>query len=204
MKRIKKIPEPNPNTEKKLLQSGWQRLREPRSLKLAIALALPIGFVLMALAAWWTAWLFPQSVRFLKELQVTITLVFWLVAYIFGTFGYLFLHEMLHAAAVPGGLRSKKTYWGLNGFFGFVYSEEEISKARYIVVTLLPLLLLSFAVPLACWLLGWYSDYLWFLWIINAGGACVDVLNVILIACQVPRGGLTRSNGAQTFYRPSN
>ena len=57
MRRIKKIPEPNPNTEKKLLQSGWQRLREPRSLKLAIALALPIGFVLMALAAWWAAWL---------------------------------------------------------------------------------------------------------------------------------------------------
>ena len=122
MRRIKKIPEPNPNTEKKLLQSGWQRLREPRSLKLAIALALPIGCVLMALAAWWAAWLFPQSVRFLKELQVTITLDFWLVAYIFGTFGYLFLHEMLHAAAVPGDPRSKKTYWGLNGFFGFVYS----------------------------------------------------------------------------------
>ena len=38
------------------------------------------------------------------------------------------------------------------------------------MVALLPLVALSFAVPLVFWLLGWYIDYMLLLWIINAGG----------------------------------
>lgn len=90
----------------------------------------------------------------------------------------------------------------MNGLFGFVYTEEVISKIRFVVVSVMPLLLLSFVFPLAAMQTGLlHRGFVVFLCVLNAGGSCVDVLNLLLIAFQVPKGGLVVSNGPRSFYR---
>ncbi len=64
----------------------------------------------------------------------------------------------------------------------------------------MPLFILSFAVPFLFAVFGRLSAYLVFLSVFNAGGACVDVLNVILILSQVPKDGVLIANGYATFY----
>ena len=62
------------------------------------------------------------------------------VAYLIGL---VFIHELIHLVFIPGFLVSDKTFLGITYFGGFVYSEEEISKSRYILITLAPFILLS-------------------------------------------------------------
>jgi hypothetical protein len=47
----------------------------------------------------------------------------------------LVLHELLHLIFIPNFIQSKKTYVGINGFGAFVTTEEEITKRRFILVT---------------------------------------------------------------------
>ncbi len=65
----------------------------------------------------------------------------------------------------------------------------------------MPLLILSFVFPFLTWTAGRWSWYLIFLSVLNAGGACVDLLNMILVAVQIPRKGIMVSNGYAAFYK---
>ena len=63
----------------------------------------------------------------------------------------------------------------------------------------MPLVLLTFVIPLICRMFDFYHWYLLLLCVINAGGACVDIFNIILIAKQVPTKGMIVSNGMKTL-----
>ena len=203
MKYIKKIPHENEKNTKELLKNGWKVLKEPSSLGIKIAIAMPISIILMFVTLFYFGLLFPENMTFLKSGNIFIEfrIDFKVLFYIAGILIYTFLHELIHALTIPNAIHSKKTYLGINGFFGFVYSEEEIKKKRFILVSVMPLLILSFGVPLLCKIFGYYHWYVLLLSIINAGGACVDIFNVILIAKQVPSRGMIVSNGMKTLYR---
>ncbi|WP_124067232.1 DUF3267 domain-containing protein [Clostridium sp. E02] len=204
MKFIKKIPPEDLDISKELEDTGWLRLKEPKSSLLAILLSLPISFVLMFVNVLWCYLLSPSFQDFLSnsnELSVEITFGLNSILYLFGMVFCLFLHEMIHAALIPGVIKSSCTYWGLNGLFGFVYTEEVISRNRFFLISIIPLLVLSFLVPLIIYAAGSMTGYLIFLSVFNAGGACVDVLNILLVNHQVPQKASVRSNGNATFYK---
>ena len=203
MKFIKKIPLENQDTTRKLTEQGWFRLKEPRSVSGAILWSMPISLVLMLSAAVWCYFLYPPFKNLLSgkqgfSLEITIGIEF--LFYLLGMILYLLIHELIHAAFIPGIRKSDKTYWGFNGLFGFVFTEEILTRKRMVVISLMPLFILSFAVPFLFAVFGRLSAYLIFLSVFNAGGACVDVLNVILILSQVPKDGVLIANGYATFY----
>ena len=203
MKYIKEIPEENKNLTEELVQKGWNILKEPSSLSKTIALSIPVSVVLMAIAIGYLMLLFPEKLDmanvdgFSMEITININLILSIV----GLLAYTFLHEMIHALMIPNVFRSEKTYWGMNGCFGFVYSEEEVKRSRFVLISIMPLLVLTFAVPLVLKIAGISPWYILLLCVINAGGACVDIFNLILIIKQVPSSGMVLSNGMRTLYK---
>ena len=202
MKYIKEIPKENKILTEELLQKEWKVLKEP-SLGLSIVLSMPISIILMGVTIFYYGLLFPAvfSIVGADGFSIEFTINFKSLLYVVGILMYAFLHEMIHAFVIPNAIHSKKTYWGINGCFGFVYSEEEIEKGRFILISIMPLLILTFVTPLIYKIFNFYHWYLLLLCIINAGGACVDIFNIILIAKQVPSKGLIVSNGMKTFYK---
>lgn len=203
MKYIKEIPDENKNLTEELVQKGWNILKEPSSLSKTIALSIPVSVVLMAIAIGYLMLLFPEKLDMANvdgfSMKITINLN--LILYIVGLLAYTFLHEMIHALMIPKVFRSEKTYWGMNGCFGFVYSEEEVKRSRFVLISIMPLLVLTFAVPLVLKIAGISPWYILLLCVINAGGACVDIFNLILIIKQVPSSGMVVSNGMRTLYK---
>ena len=204
MKFIKKIPLENEETTRKLKEQGWFRLKEPRSVSGAILWSMPISLILMLSAAVWCYFLYPPFKNLLSGQQgfsMEITIGIEVLYYLLGMILCLFIHELIHAAFIPGIRKSDKTYWGFNGLFGFVFTEEILTRKRMVVISLMPLFILSFAVPFLLAVFSRVTGSRIFLSVLNAGGACVDVLNVILILSQVPDDGILIANGYATFYR---
>ena len=203
MKYIKEIPIENKEQTEELLKKGWKILKEPSSLSRTIALSIPISVILMLIAIGYLIMLFPEKKNILNaaSFSMDFTINLKLLFYVVGLWVYMFFHEMIHALMIPRVFCSKKTYWGMNGCFGFVYSEEEIKKVRYIMISIMPLVALTFVVPIVLKIFGICSWYILLLCIINAGGACVDIFNLILIIKQVPSLGIVVSNGMRTLYK---
>ncbi len=202
MKYIRRIPQEKEAFTEELVQNGWKRLKEP-SFPGMIVIAMPINMILMFITFLYFGLLFPDQIHSLNEngISIAFTINWKLIAPVAGIVIYTFLHEMLHAVTIPNALHSDKTFWGMNGCFGFVYSEEKIKKGRYLLVSVMPLIILSFAVPLVFRIFHFYHWYLLLLCIMNAGGACVDILNMILIAKQVPAKGTIICNGKKTLFQ---
>lgn len=216
MKYIKRIPQEKEEVTEKLIQDGWKILKEPSSFIAVIAVSMPISIILMFITFAYFGVIFPDRINlayfgviFLDRINrfnadgisIEFSINFKVIFPIVGILIYTFLHEMLHAVTIPHAVHSNKTFWGMNGCFGFVYSEEKIKKGRYLLVSVAPLFILSFVVPLICRIFNFYHWYLLLLCIINAGGACVDIFNIILIARQVPAGGTIVCNGRKTLFQ---
>ena len=203
MKYIKEIPDENKELTDEFVQKGWRILKEPSSLSRTIALSIPISLILMLIAIGYLVMLFPETMNIINSdgfsMEITINLN--MILYIVGLLAYTFLHEMIHALMIPNVFRSEKTYWGMNGCFGFVYSEEEVKRSRFVLISIMPLLVLTFAVPMVLKIAGISPWYILLLCVINAGGACVDIFNLILIIKQVPSSGMVLSNGMRTLYK---
>lgn len=168
-----------------------------------MGLSLPLSILLMVLNGIWCYSLDPTMFDFLDEAGIVLDIKVDLkmILYLAGLMVFTLVHEAIHAVFIPKVWESENTYWGFNGLFGFVYSEEKISKERFLLVSVMPLLVLSFVFPFLMWKAGMWSWYVIFLSVLNAGGACVDLLNMILVAVQIPPKGIVVSNGYATFYK---
>ena len=122
---------------------------------------------------------------------------------IVGLYGYMLIHEMLHAMLIPGFARSEKTVWGLRAGFGFVYTTKQLSKWKFIVISLTPYFVLSIIATLTLSALNLMNGYIAFILLANAAGSCVDFLNAALVLVQVPSSGSIVSNGNETYFTKS-
>lgn len=115
--------------------------------------------------------------------------------------GLVFIHELVHLIFVPGFLTSDKTFLGITYFGGFVYSEETISKSRYILITLAPFILLSIILPGIFGILDLLNPLAKILILLNAMSSGVDMLTLILVLIQAPADVYFTSNGIKTYWK---
>jgi hypothetical protein len=115
--------------------------------------------------------------------------------------GLIFIHELVHLVFIPGFLTSDKTFLGITYFGGFVYSEEEISKSRYILITLAPFILLSIILPTTLGVLDLLNPLAKVLILLNAVGSGVDMLTLVLVLIQVPSDVYFTYNGIRTYWK---
>jgi hypothetical protein len=184
-----------------LIASNWIQLREPDNLVSAILASAPLMILNTLLSITVLGMFSPFSLVDvgINSLQ-TITLTIHLkdVAYLIGL---VFIHELIHLVFVPGFLVSDKTFLGITYFGGFVYSEEEIPKSRYILITLAPFTLLSIILPVTLGALDLLNPLVKVLILLNAVSSGVNMLTLILVLIQVPTDVCFTFNGIRTYWK---
>jgi hypothetical protein len=201
IKIIYKIPNSDEKTHLNLINNGWIQLKEPKTLLIASIVSIPLMLINILISIGAINIFSPITLNELgfsgDSFEITIHL-----SAIIGFFLTLIIHEIIHLILIPNFLKSKKTFIGLTPFAGFVYSEEEISKTRYLIISIAPFIILSIFLPLILGLLGLLTTTLKVLIILNAAGSSVDIL-LFLLLTQVPKDSVLRSNGMKTYWRAS-
>lgn len=204
MKFIREIPKADEAVTQELLKEGWKPLKEPEGIEKAALLSLPFMVINSLIFAVMIYFIYPPFQAFLNqdEFRFNLNLDFFTIFLFIGaTYGFLTIHEFIHAIFIPNIMTSDKIFWGINGSFGFVYTTEKIRRNRFLLVSIMPFLLLSFVLPLILASLGWLNNFIVFLCLINAGGSSVDILNMILIGSQVPKEAQIVNNGFKTYFK---
>ncbi|GIN84471.1 hypothetical protein J6TS2_08570 [Heyndrickxia sporothermodurans] len=200
MKILNKLPKSNPRLHLELIKDRWIPLKEPKNLTSAILLSIPFMIVAAIISLGIINIVSYISLRdfglSLDGISITINLsgIFWLVF-------LLILHELFHLIFIPKFISSEKTYVGFTMFGGFVITEEEISKSRYICITIAPFLIISIIMPLILSVFGLLTTTFKFLIILNSMASSVDLLNLLLIIKQVPKNATLKSNGPNTYWK---
>ncbi|NRS48712.1 DUF3267 domain-containing protein [Brevibacillus sp. HB2.2] len=200
MRITTKLPQYHENVHVELLRNEWVPLKEPQSLGMATLLSIPF-MLINALIAFGIIHIFSPIT--LQDLGLTsnslsISIDF---SVIFSLLALVIIHECLHLIFIPNFLRSEKTWMGLTLFGGFVATEEKIPKARYILITVAPFILISVMLPFLLGFLGLFTTVLKFMILINAIASSVDMLNLFLVMKQVPKQASLISNGQKTYWK---
>jgi hypothetical protein len=201
---IKQLPPADPQRETLLREEGWMSLREPDTPGKILLFSSPLMGVSALITGAWLLFLQPSLLQGLPledGFSISFTLGPGTLLPLLGMVAFFALHELLHAASIPRHPGKSRTYWGITPLGLFVATEEILTKIRYLLISLLPFLLLSFLLPLLLTLTHSLTPYLAFLILLNAMGACADLLGVLLILFQVPRGALLQNVGQKTFYK---
>lgn len=118
----------------------------------------------------------------------------------------IFVHELLHAVVHPGyGMTSKSMIglWPSKVLF-FAHYSGPMSRNRFLLVLLMPLIVLS-VLPLGIAWLGLLSPDVTFLAsclsVCNAFCACGDVIGVLLVAFQIPSRAIIQNKGWLSFWK---
>jgi len=197
---INKLPKSNPTVHLELINNKWMPLREPKNVISAILVSTPLMIIAALISIWIIKMIssislnefgFTQS-KF--EFTFNLNLIVWL-------FVLVVIHELIHLIFIPNFIKSEKTYVGMMLFGGFVITEEEISKSRYMIITIAPFVIISIILPLLLSMLGLLTTTMKFLIILNAMASSVDLLNLLLIMKQVPKKAIIKNNGPNTYWK---
>ncbi len=204
MKYVKQLPQTDLKLKEKLENEGWTKIKEPKNLLLTFLFSYPFVIVLCGIIIFLGYFLKPEIFTPFIEgpISLSISIDFNTVVFIVVIFVYAILHEFIHGAFIPNVLKSDKTFWGFNGMFGFVYTQEPMKKGRFIIVSCMPFIILSLLPLPVAYLFGFLNGYTFLLFLINAGGSCVDFLNIVLVAFQVKTNRKIINNGFETYYSP--
>ncbi|MFE6169565.1 DUF3267 domain-containing protein [Viridibacillus arvi] len=200
MKILSKLPKSNPRLHLELIKNSWIPMKEPKNLTSAILLSTPLMIVAAIISigvinifssiSLSDFGLTPDAI----SITINLSSIFWLIL-------LLIIHELLHLIFIPNFTKSEKTYVGFTLFGGFVITEEEISKSRYIFITIAPFIIISIILPLILSAFGLLTTTLKFLIILNSMASSVDILNLLLIFKQVPKNATLKSNGPNTYWK---
>ena len=109
------------------------------------------------------------------------------------------VHEFLHASCFRGDV---EFYTALKKGLLFVIGTEDMTKARFVFMSLLPNLVFG-VLPYLAFLLGLRSFWLGLFGAICIGSGGGDYINVFNCLTQVPRGGLVFMSGMHSYwYKP--
>ena len=204
MKYAKEIPKGDQKLIEILITDGWTKIKEPHGLLSAILASLPF-MIFAPLLTYLVLSPFEYAIHPIKQIMehgFSLTITLWeILGYLIILYVFVILHELLHAIMIPHFYTSNKTWWGLTVQGGFVCTTEKLSKSRYYIISLAPFLFLSILFPFFLGLIGLLNPFLFCLALINAMGSSVDIMNMMLIAFQVPRGSTIINTGFETFYK---
>ena len=171
---------------------GWTKAKEPKAWVVRWLLATPVS-ILLGIGALLIVVIFSQVS--IERFSLIV-----LVAIYFGT---LIVHESIHALLHPDGALTDKTiigFWPSHLIFYAHYDDPRPrenfllgSIAPFIVLTIIPLMILSFS-DLDAWELAAVA-------ILNAIFSCIDVISFVTILIAIPKKSFVRNKGWYTYWR---
>ncbi|MFG6149275.1 DUF3267 domain-containing protein [Halobacillus sp. B23F22_1] len=200
MKLTTKIPEFNDQYHQHLMEKGWTPLKEPKKLITSILLSIPfmiinviiaIGIIHFSTGIYFRDFGFDSN-----SFTITINLLSLVLFFVL-----LIIHESIHLVFVPNFIKSDRTFVGVNWLVGFVYTEQSITKSRFLLIALAPFLILSIVLPLILGTFGLLTSTFKLLIIINAAASSVDLFSSTIAAIQVPNQARIINNGVRSYWK---
>ena len=170
--------------------AGAVQFREPDAKR--FTLIANVGALLLAAVL-----LVPFVLRGMPYFSAKTPVQMWIACLLF--FAVLFPHELLHALCFRGDV---ELYTWLKRGALFVVGTEDMSKGRFIFMSLLPNLVLG-VVPFALFLVLPQVSALGFFGLIAISAGFGDYINVFFALTQMPKGALTYMHGFHSYwYKP--
>lgn len=172
-----------------VVDDSWMPLREPTPWMMQL-IAVPIGIFVCAIFVllWAAIGVSPESNPGITILSVI---------------GMIVIHELLHAAVHPGWGLTQQTligFWPAKFLF-FAHYTGAMSRNRFLLVLVTPLLVLSVAPLIWSTTSNHKPFWLAFVSCLNALSACGDILGIIIVWWQVPRNAIVRNQGYFTYWK---
>ncbi|WP_053377379.1 DUF3267 domain-containing protein [Paenibacillus sp. FJAT-27812] len=200
MKIVFQIPKTDPEKQAELLLQKWLKVKEPNSIFTAILFSIPFMILGLTITIMLMSMFKSANLENYGAHDGTISFNF-NILFITNIVLLLLLHELIHLILVPNFLKSPNTGLGIQFFGGFVFTEEIMSRKRFILISIAPFGVISIILPLILGAIGCLGPTLIFLMLLNALGSSVDLLNVWLILFQVPKEAKIMNSGMSTFWK---
>ena len=140
----------------------------------------------------------PVSLKYFGIAGTSFSFQIDLLPLVFGVIGILVAHELVHLLCIPDFIRSDITGVGITYGGGFVYTEEPLTRTRFIIISFAPFIAISVILPLILGMLHLLSPLITGLLLLNSLGSSVDILLAVLVLMQVPPGAHLVANGRET------
>jgi hypothetical protein len=206
-----------PETESSLLllEQGYKRLREPRSIFIQAAIVLVIAFLSMSASFLFCKYVFGLAPRDTYSLREFVP------AHIITAFFAIFLAKLfIRLAFMPKGPFSKNAVYGyrLKSLSLYYYYDGAVSKARKLISHAAPLVLINvFCIFILrfnyLWRGLWLGSMFWrggpgyyipfFALYLNSAFCALDIFNFFAVAF-CPKKSVFREWGTETYYLASN
>jgi hypothetical protein len=199
-----KFPEFNEEKNNFLLADGWVILKEPKNILLTILCSIPLMIFLSLISVVIISFFSPITVDDfgMQQNSLFMTINFPdIIAAIIIIYAIIYIHEIIHLIFVPGFLHSDTTFLGLSWFGGYTYTEEVITKARYIVIGSMPFFLISVLFVIILGVTGYLTPLMKLVCIMNALGSSVDFFTILLVLLQVHDKSVIVMNGPVSYHK---
>lgn len=202
MRIIYKLPKTNKEKHLSLIDNRWVQLKEPKNTGTAILISIPLMIVCTLITLGIIKIFYDIS---LKDYGISINSINIRIEfnlfYILGVVLLLIIHELMHLIFIPNFVKSHKTYIGIVPLGGYVYTEEILTKKRFITITISPFISISIILPVILGFLGLLNPLIILIILLNSIGSGVDILSLILVSIQVPSGACLVSNGPGNYWK---
>lgn len=120
-----------------------------------------------------------------------------------GFFLLILVHELLHAFSMPDWGLTPQTLIGVwpSRMLFYAAHLSQLSKVRFIIVFMTPLIVLTIVPLLTCVALQAGNTVVATVSVVNGACACGDLVGAAMVAWQVPRTAQVRNQGWQTWWR---
>jgi vacuolar-type H+-ATPase subunit I/STV1 len=198
---VSRIPDADKQKQQELIAGSWVKLKEPKNSLTAILESIPF-MVLNAMITLLIAGMFvPLSFGYFGIAGSSFSYQINLPVLVFGALGILVAHELIHLLCIPDFIRSETTSLGITYGGGFVYTEEQLTRTRYLMISFAPFIALSIILPFILGMLNLLSPVIIVFLLLNSLGSSVDLLIALHVLIQVPFRAFLVSNGKDSYWK---
>jgi hypothetical protein len=184
-----------------LTAGAWVKLKEPENYLTAILASVPFMALNTTITLLIASMFVPVSFEYFGIAGNSISYHINLLTLVPVIVGILVAHELIHLLCIPGFIRSGTTYIGITCGGGFVYTEEQLTRTRYLLISFAPFIAISLILPVILGMLNLLSPVIIGVLIVNSMGSSVDILMALNVLIQVPSRADLVANGTETYWK---
>lgn len=201
MRITTRIPAADERKQRALAAGQWVKLEEPESGLRVILASLPFMALNAAITLLIAGMFVPLSFGYFGFGNTSFSFQLDLPVLVSGLLGILVAHELIHVLCIPDFLRSDTTCVGITYGGGFVYTEEQLTRTRYLIVSFAPFIAISLILPVILGVVNLLSPVIIGLLLVNALGSSVDMLIALQVLIHVPSRASLVANGMDTYWK---
>jgi hypothetical protein len=201
MRITTRIPAGDKQKQLALTASQWVKLEEPENSLTAILASIPFMALNAAITLLIAGMFVPVSFGYFGIAGSSFSYQINFLTLLSGVLGILVAHELIHVLCIPDFIHSDTTCLGITYGGGFVYTEEKLTRTRYLITSFAPFVTLSLILPLVLGLLNLLSPSIIGVLLLNSLGSSVDILIALYVLIQVPSRAYLVANGRETYWK---